>query len=126
MAGGRLHWKVRLGKVQPGVEISWEVETAHGTMKVRIQRLSDAPSEVRKVRITCKINGSPQILSIAVDNDMQLAVVLEGTDAPPRTVAVKSSSVSELVIRQLSDRERDPVFQESMAVAEVFARTVLE
>jgi hypothetical protein len=31
-----------------------------------------------------------------------------------------------LIGRQLSDRERDPVFHESMAVAQVMARSLLE
>jgi len=53
-------------------------------------------------------------------------VVLEGQDAAPRTVAVQRATLSELVVQQLSNRERDSVFRESMAVAEVFARTVLQ
>ena len=122
----RLHWKVQIGKVQPNVEITWEVVAPHGMLRVRIRRLADGPSEVRKVRISCNLGGKPQALNIAVEKGMQLAVVLEGLETAPRTVAVKSSTLSQLVIQQLSNRERDPAFQQSMAVAEVFARTVLQ
>ena len=56
---------------------------------------------------------------------MRLAVVLEGLETEPRTVAVQPPTLAELVAEQLSNRERDPVFMESMVVAEVFARSVL-
>jgi glucose-6-phosphate dehydrogenase assembly protein OpcA len=122
----RLGWKVQLGKMQPGVEITWQVVAPHGMLKVRIRRLSEGPSEVRKVRISCNLGGQPQALNIAVEKGMRLAVVLEGLETAPRTVAVQPATLSELIVQQLSNRERDPAFRESMAVAEVFARTVLE
>jgi glucose-6-phosphate dehydrogenase assembly protein OpcA len=121
----RLAWKVQLGKVQPGVEITWQVVAPHGLLKVRIKRLSEGPSEVRKVRLSCKVRNEAQTINIAIEKGMRLAVVLEGLETAPRTVAVQPASLPELVASQLSSRERDPVFRESMAVAEVFARTVL-
>src|SRR5579862_1736381 len=84
----RLQWKVQLGKVEPGVEITWQVVAPHGLLRVRIRRLADGPSEVRKVRISCNNNGTPRVFNIAVEKGMRLAVVLEGTEAAPRTVAV--------------------------------------
>jgi glucose-6-phosphate dehydrogenase assembly protein OpcA len=121
----RLGWKVQLGKVEPGVEIAWQVVAPHGLLRVRIRRLSDGPSEVRRVRITCSLGETKQTFNIAVQKDMRLAVVLEDLETAPRTVAVQPATLAELVAQQLSNRERDPVFRESMAVAEVFARTVL-
>jgi glucose-6-phosphate dehydrogenase assembly protein OpcA len=121
----RLGWKVQLGKVEPGVEITWQVVAPHGVLRVRICRLAEGPSEVSKVRISCELGGAPRVLNVAVEKGMRLAVVLEGQEAAPRTMAFQPAVLSELVVNQLSNRESDPVFQESMAVAEVFARTVL-
>jgi glucose-6-phosphate dehydrogenase assembly protein OpcA len=121
----RLGWKVQLGKVEPGVEIAWQAVAAQGVLRLRIRRLADGPSEVRKVRIACSVGGTPRALNIAVEKGMRLAVVLEGQQAAPRTVAVQPATLAELVVQQLSNRERDPVFRESLAVAEVLARTVL-
>jgi glucose-6-phosphate dehydrogenase assembly protein OpcA len=121
----RLGWQVQLGKVEPGVEIAWQVVAPHGLLRVRIRRLADGPSEVRRVRITSCLGETKQTFNIAVQKDMRLAVVLEGLETAPRTVAVQPATLPELVAAQLSNRERDPVFRESMAVAEVFARTVL-
>ena len=121
----RLGWKVQLGKVKPGVEIAWQVVAPHGLLSVRIRRLSDGPSEIRRVRVQCQVAGEPHTFNIAVQKDMRLAVMLENIEAAPRTVAVQCPTLAQLVAQQLSDRERDPVFRASMAVAEVFARTVL-
>jgi glucose-6-phosphate dehydrogenase assembly protein OpcA len=120
-----LGWKVQMGKVEPGVEITWQVVAPHGMLKVRIRRLAEGPSEVRRVRITCGVADTQQVFNIAVQKDMRLAVVLEGAETAPRTVAVQTPTLAELVAQQLSNRERDPHFAASMAVAEVFAKTVL-
>jgi glucose-6-phosphate dehydrogenase assembly protein OpcA len=122
----RLGWEVRLGKVEPGVEITWQVVVPHGLLRVRMRRLAEGPSEVREVRIFCTVEGVPRVVNIAVENGMRLVVALEGSDAAPRTLAIQPATLSELVANQLSNRERDKVFRESMMVAEVFARTVLQ
>jgi glucose-6-phosphate dehydrogenase assembly protein OpcA len=120
-----LDWKVQMGNVQPGVEIAWQVVAPHGMLKVRIHRLSDGPSEVRRVRVTCGVADSRQVFNIAVQKDMRLAVVLEGLEAEPRTLAVQAPTLADLVAQQLSNRDRPRGFAQAMAVAEVFARSVL-
>ncbi|MCI0458755.1 MAG: glucose-6-phosphate dehydrogenase assembly protein OpcA [Gemmataceae bacterium] len=121
----RLGWTVRLGQVQPGVEITWQVAAPHGAVKVCIHRLPDGPSEVRRVRIACQLDGKPAALNAVVQDERRLAVMPEGVPGVARTVTVQPQDVPELLARQLSDRDRDPVFRESMAVAEVLARSVL-
>ena len=76
------------------------------------------------MRIACMLDGKPAALAFSAE-DGRLSVRPEGIDAAPRTVADPPQSVAELVVRQLSDRERDPVFIESMAVAHVLARSAL-
>jgi glucose-6-phosphate dehydrogenase assembly protein OpcA len=121
----RLGWRVQQGRVQPGVEIGWDAEAPHGRLRVRIHRLADGPSEIRRVRIACLLDGTPTALNVTVQDGRRLAVELEGLGVAPRTVTVQPQPLAELVARQLSDRERDPVFRESMAVAQVFAQSVL-
>ena len=48
-------------------------------------------------------------INIAIEKGMRLAVVLEGLETAPRTVAVQPASLPELVASQLSSRERDPI-----------------
>jgi hypothetical protein len=77
------------------------------------------------VRIACRLNDEPGALNLAVEGDQRLAIQLEGVEAAPRSLALPPTSPAELVGRQLSDREPDPVFRESMAVAQVMARSLL-
>ena len=121
----RLSWRVDRGKVQPGVEIAWQLHGPHGLVRVRIDRLPEGPPEVLRVRIACRLNGKPGALDVTVEDGRRLKVVLEGQDVAARTVAIQPQPLAELVARQLSDRERDPVFRESMAVAQIFAQSVL-
>jgi glucose-6-phosphate dehydrogenase assembly protein OpcA len=121
----RLGWHVLSARVQPGVEIAWRVYAPHEALRVRIRRLAEGPSEVRRVRVACTLDGKPGALNLVVEDERRLAVLPEGIDAAARTVTLQRQPLAELLSRQLSDREPDPVFHESMAVAEVFARSVL-
>lgn len=121
----RLGWQVLTGKVQPGVEIGWRFHSAAGDVRVRIARLADGPPNLRRVRITSTLNGRPVVLDLSSEEAGRLVVCLEGVEGAPRTVLVPPMSPAELISRQLSDREPDRVFLESMGVAQVLARSVL-
>jgi glucose-6-phosphate dehydrogenase assembly protein OpcA len=121
----RLGWKVQCGKIIAGVEIVWQLAAPQGTIKIRIRRLSEGPSDLRKVRVTSNFKEGPLVVNVTVEKEMRLAVVLEGREMAPRTVAVQHPTLGGLVARQLSNRKRDPVFRASMAAAQTFARAVL-
>lgn len=121
----RLHWRVLTGKVAQNVEISWRFYSEHGDLRVRIQRHEQGPPTLARVRIACTINGKPAALNMTTEENQRLAVNVEGPETSPRTMAVPERSLADLIGRQLSDRERDPVFRESMAVAQVLARSLL-
>lgn len=121
----RLGWRVVHGNLQPGVEISWRVQTRKGHLTLRIDRRAEGPSEVLQVRVHCLIDGVPGILRLAHVEEDRLAAVTEGKPVAARTLTARPQPLEELVARQLSDREKDPVFRESMAVAETLARSVL-
>jgi glucose-6-phosphate dehydrogenase assembly protein OpcA len=121
----RLNWHVQRGRIEPNVEITWQVAAPQGALRVRIHRLAEGPSEVRRVRIACQLEGKPAAFNIVVEDEKRLSAHLEGVSGAPRTVTIQPQVLAELVGRQLSDRERDPVFRESMAVAQVFAQSVL-
>jgi glucose-6-phosphate dehydrogenase assembly protein OpcA len=121
----RLGWHVQTGQVEPNVEIAWQMVAAHGPVRVRIRRLADGPSELRRVRVACTLDGTPGAIDVTVEDGHHLAAVLEGRGGAARTVIVPPMTLSELIVRQLSDRERDPIFRESMAVARVLAQSVV-
>jgi glucose-6-phosphate dehydrogenase assembly protein OpcA len=120
----RLGWQVRAGAVEPGIEIRWAFDAPHGPVAVRIRRLAEGPSEVRQIRLRCSIGGMPATLVFRALDTIRLEVTSEGVETSPRTVSVQPQSLAELVGRQLSDRERDPVFAESIATAQMLAQSL--
>ena len=121
----RLNWKLQGGTVQTGVEMAWRFKSPLEDVRVRIKRLDQGPPEIRHVRIACKIDSKPVFLNLVVESAERLAIMVEGLDTEPRTITLPPLPPAELIGRQLSDRERDPVFHESMAIAQVMAQSVL-
>jgi hypothetical protein len=64
-------------------------------------------------------------MNLQPEADCRLCITLEGRDTAARTVTVPPQTSSDLIGRQLSDRDRDPVFRQSMSVAQQLARSVL-
>lgn len=122
----RLGWQINKGRFEPGVQVVWQCQAPHGLMRLHIHRLADRPSEITRVRIACAINGTPVALSFVAESDNRLSVRVEGLDSAARTLTIQRPPISELLARQLSDREYDPVFHESMKVAQVLAQSVLQ
>lgn len=121
----RIGWKIQASKLRPNVEIAFQMLAPHGPLRLRIDRLADGPSELRRVRFACAIEGKLGALDITVEDGARLSVKPEGIDASPRTLSLPSLATPELVARQLSDREPDPVFRETMAAARVLAQALL-
>jgi glucose-6-phosphate dehydrogenase assembly protein OpcA len=121
----RLDWRVQAGKITPGVEMSWAFLTPRGRARVVIHRMEEGPAAIRRVRIACQIDGKPGAMNLTAEEGQRLSLQLEGTATAARTMALPPHSAIDLIGRQLSDRERDPVFRESMAVAQVMAQSVL-
>jgi glucose-6-phosphate dehydrogenase assembly protein OpcA len=122
----RLDWRVQAGKLTPGVEMSWAFVTPRGRARVALSRLEEGPAAIRRVRIVCQIEGKPGAMNLTAEESGRLSLQLEGTSTAARTIALPAHSAIDLIGRQLSDRERDPVFRESMAVAQVMAQSVLQ
>jgi glucose-6-phosphate dehydrogenase assembly protein OpcA len=122
----QLGWKVGAGKVEQGLELAWKFEAPHGAVRVRIHRLPDGPSEVRLLGLQCLLEGNPGAVMICPEEAHRLVVRQIGVSAAPRTINFQAQSPAEILGRQLSDRERDPVFTQSMAVAQTLAKSLLE
>jgi glucose-6-phosphate dehydrogenase assembly protein OpcA len=124
---GRLGWKVRVGRTSSGKETGWHFrEAGGGEGSLIIRRLDEGPPTVRRLRLVAKIAGAPIALCLEADSPVRLSMHVEGSDTQPRTVTVPPVTPIELIGRQLSDRERDPVFHESMATATVMAQSLLQ
>jgi glucose-6-phosphate dehydrogenase assembly protein OpcA len=121
-----LGWKVQVGKVTPGRETVWRFRTSVGEGSVFIRRQDEGPAEVLSVRILVRIASETVTLRLAREGENRLAAQVEASASQPRTITTPPASPAELVGRQLSDRERDPVFRDSMATAAVMAQSLLK
>jgi glucose-6-phosphate dehydrogenase assembly protein OpcA len=122
----RLGWRVTGVHVEPAVEIHWQLAAPEGPRHVRIRRLGDGPRGIRRVRVACQVDGKPVALAMTPEEEgRRLSIVPENAPGAPRTMTVQPQPLAELLGRQLSDRERDPVFCETMKVAQELARSVL-
>jgi hypothetical protein len=65
------------------------------------------------------------VLDFACEGENRLAVATVGAEVASRTVTAPAQRIAELIGRQLSDREPDAVFRESMKVAQQLARHVV-
>jgi glucose-6-phosphate dehydrogenase assembly protein OpcA len=125
----RLGWTVQAGKVQEGLEIGWQFQAPHGAVRVRIRRLPEGPegpAEVLTLRLQCLLGGKPGAVVIRIEESRRHTVILDNAEAAPRSANFQAPPLAELLGKQLSDRERDPVFTESMSVAQLLARSVLD
>jgi len=121
----RLGWNVQATKVELGLEICWHVVAPSGKLRLRIRRLAEGPPDVRHILIAYNLGGKPGALDFVVEDERRLAVTPQGGDMSRRTITIQPQPLAEMVGRQLSDREPDPVFRESMGVAHLFAKSVL-
>jgi glucose-6-phosphate dehydrogenase assembly protein OpcA len=120
----RLGWRIREGKVEPGIKIGWQFNSAQGDVQVCIRRLTEGPPEIRRLVVVCRLEGKPKTFNFIVQDEHHLALIpVEG--GAPRTITIQPQPLAELIGRQLSDRAPDPVFRESMAVARILAESVL-
>ena len=121
-----LGWTLQSGVVRPGIEIDWRFRAPNGETAVRVKRLPTGPSALARVRLTCTLAGKPVVLNFFAEDDSRLGISVEGTDAAPRTVTIPPLTSAELIGRQLSDREPDLTFRQSMTGAQAMARSVVK
>ncbi|MGF1582940.1 MAG: glucose-6-phosphate dehydrogenase assembly protein OpcA [Gemmataceae bacterium] len=117
----RLGWEVQGGKVQPNVEMSWQCRTSEGLVRIVIRRVESEEHAIHKIHIASEAYS----YDFAVDGSRRLSVVPTGGGAAPRTVTVPPQPLPQLVGRELSDRDRDPGFRESLEVAKKLAQSVV-
>ena len=117
----RLGWQYQASRLRDNVEIAFQFRAPHGYVTLRIDRVPHGPPEIRKIRISCGFEGLGGVLDFTIEEN-RLSVARVGTDEAPRTVALPSQRPGEILGRQLSDREPDPVFRQSMRVAQQLAR----
>ncbi len=122
----RLGWKVRVGHdlAASHPELDWDLAAPQGIVRVAVRRLPEGPPGVRRVRVEYREAGQVACMEIVAEGGDRIAVIPCCTTAAPRTVSVGPQPLADLLGRQLSDREHDPIFRQTMALAQVLARAI--
>jgi len=122
----RLGWRLHGGKVQPGFEIAWTFSTARGPRSCASAAWSRGRPTCAACASPVTLDGRPAALNLVAEDHQRLSMQLEGVDAAPldhgAAAALRGGSRS---AASCPNRERDPVFVESMAVAQVMAQSLL-
>jgi glucose-6-phosphate dehydrogenase assembly protein OpcA len=121
----RLGWALKSGKLAGKTETVWRFQARHGEVVVNVQRLPEGETQIHRFRIACTMDGRPVTMKLQTERGGRLSITLEGTNTAPRTLAMPLISAADLIGRQLSDREKDPVFNQSMSIAQQLARRLL-
>ncbi len=121
----RLGWRVHSGERHGDTELSWVFRAGTRDVGVHIRRDGKAPPSLRCVRIACGGPSAATVRTFVRTEEYRLSGSPGESGAAPRTITVPPQPVAELVGRQLCDRERDPIFLETMATAREMAQRVL-
>ena len=121
----RLGWRLRSGQLKSAEELVLSLAANHGELQLHMIRRPEGPPSIRLIRVACSGPNCADALSFKADDDQsRLSVTPESEETKARTVAQAPTGLAELVGRQLSDREPDPVFREAMKQAGLLARTL--
>lgn len=121
----RLGWRLIDGTVVSGSRSAWRFAATQGEVRVQIDRLTNCPAELQRVRVACLLDGRPGTLAFAPEGGCLLSVCRDTPGCVPRTVSLTPEPLPVLVGRQLSDRERDPIARASLDVAGAMARCLV-
>ncbi len=120
-----LGWQPAGGQVAPGVEIQWGFRSDTGPVEVAVHRLPEGAPCIRSLRVVWEAHGERHALRIAAEAEGPLVCTLEGSAAPPRTLARPRQDRPRLVARQLQKLFHDPLFEDTLAVSRTMAETLL-
>ncbi len=116
----RLGWKPQQGDVQSGKELAWSFRGPRGDFRVRIQRLDQGPAQVCKLKLGWQ-GESPGHVTFIYGDDCWLSVVEAESTLPPAAIPACESPVDKMISAQLAHRSKDPLFEQSIAVAQIMA-----
>ncbi|MHC5544350.1 OpcA/G6PD domain-containing protein, partial [Singulisphaera rosea] len=113
----RLGWRSAGAAIRKGEELVWRFQSARSSVEVRTRRIPEGDPEIRDVALSWKADASRATLRFSSSSPGKLAVTCEGICCQPRVLLAPHQSRAILVGLQLQDRDPDPLFMESLAMA---------
>lgn len=116
----RLQWQPQKGEVQSGSEVGWAFQTPRGDMRVRIHRSPEGLAQVRKLNLAWQ-GAAPGRAGFLYGDDQWLSVLAEESTLPAASIPAHEVPMEMMIAAQLAHRSKDPLFEQSIAVAQIMA-----
>jgi glucose-6-phosphate dehydrogenase assembly protein OpcA len=116
----RLQWKPRKGELQSGSEVGWAFHTLRGDLRVHIHRSSAGLAQVRKLNLTWQ-GAVPGHAGFLYGDDHRLSLLPEESTLPAASIPAREVPMEMMIAAQLAHRSKDPLFEQSIAVAQIMA-----
>jgi len=120
----RLNWKPLGGKVVPGEALTWRFQSPRGTVSITAKRHSELSPEIHRMALNWKSAGKTHTADFAVAGPNRLAVTMKDPDMPPRYLLSPYQSRAELIAKQLPDRGRDELFDQTLQLSRQMAESM--
>jgi len=116
----RLQWKPQKGEVHSGSELGWSFQTPRGALRVHIHRSSEGMAQVRKLNLEWQ-GAVPGRAGFLYGDDHWLLLLPEESTLPAASIPAREVPMEMMIAAQLAHRSKDPLFEQSIAVAQIMA-----
>ena len=116
----RLQWDPQKGEVQSGTEVGWSFRTPRGALRVHIQRSPEGAAKVRKLNLAWQGDAPGRAGLLYGDDDWLSLLPVEST-LPVTGIPARKVPMEMMIAAQLAHRSKDPLFEQSIAVAQTMA-----
>jgi glucose-6-phosphate dehydrogenase assembly protein OpcA len=116
----RLQWQPLKGEVQSGTEVSWAFRSPRGDLRVQIRRCSEGMAQVRKLNLAWQ-GDAPGRAGFHYGDDHWLSLIPEESTLPVTGIPAREVPMEMMIAAQLAHRSKDPLFEQSIAVAQTMA-----
>lgn len=111
-----LGWQVKTGNKVHHDETRWIFANKNQEIVITLERVHDKPPSPQRVSWTWLENGSIRNVVFADIGDERLGIIESESDLPLRVVSAKQTRQGAMVAAQMAHRERDFVFEQSLAL----------
>ena len=116
----RLQWQPQKGEVQSGTDVGWAFRAPRGNIRVQIHRSSEGLAQVRKLNLAW-LGAAPGRAGFLYGDDHRLSILPEESTLPLTSIPARVVPMEMMIAAQLAHRAKDPLFEQSIAVAQIMA-----
>ena len=116
----RLQWKPQKGEVQSGSDVGWTFSSPVGDLRVHIHRSAEGVAQVRKLNLAWQ-GAVPGRAGFFYGDDDWLSLLPEESTLPVTGIPARKVPMEMMIAAQLAHRTKDPLFEQSIAVAQTMA-----